>query len=78
MGEVTHRVTYTCMVAVVAGYRNAMVDTGWSNSCLGHTNRLTKRYSHLAGASLLAPEAIWALNGCFLVKNADQCKFVNI
>ena len=30
------------MVAIVAGCRNAMVGTGWSNSCLGHTNGLRK------------------------------------
>ena len=28
---------------------NAMVDTGWSNSCLGHTNVVRKYYLHLAG-----------------------------
>ena len=65
------------MVAVVDGCRNAMDGTGWSNPCVGYTNGLRKRYYYFAGASFLAVKAIWALNGCLLAKNADQCKFVN-
>ena len=39
------------MVAVVAVCRNALVGTGWSNSCLVCTNRLRKHYSHLVRSS---------------------------
>ena len=61
----------------MTGCRNVMVGTGWSYSCLGHTNGLRKRYSHLAGASFLVVKAIWALNGCLLAENTEQCKLVN-
>ena len=47
------------MVTVVAGCRNVLVGTGLSNSCLGYTNGLRKRYSHLVGSSFLAVKAIW-------------------
>ena len=39
------------MVAVVAVCRNALVGTGWSNSCLVCTNRVRKHYSHLVRSS---------------------------
>ena len=61
----------------MAGYRNAMVAAELSNSSLGHTNGLRKCYSHLVEASFLAVVAIWALNGCLVGENADQCKFIN-
>ena len=59
------------MVAVVAVCRNALVGTGWSNSCLVCTNRLRKHCSHLVGSSFLAVKAALALNGCLLAENAD-------
>ena len=37
--------------------RNALVGTGWSNSCLVCTNRLRKYCSHLVGSSFLAGSA---------------------
>ena len=45
------------MLAVVAVCRNALVGTGWSNSCLVCTNRLRKYCSHLVGSSFLAGSA---------------------
>ena len=39
------------MVAVVAVCRNALVGTGWSNSCLVRTNRLRKHCSHIVESS---------------------------
>ena len=59
------------MVAVVAVCRNALVGTGWSNSCLVCTNRLRKHCSHIVESSFLAVKAFSALNGCLLAKNAD-------
>ena len=59
------------MVAVVAVCRNALVGTGWSNSCLVCTNRLRKHCSHLVESSFLAVKAFSALNGCLLAENAD-------
>ena len=59
------------MVAVVAVYRNALVGTGWSNSCLVCTNRLRKHCSHLVECSFLAVKAFSALNRCLLAENAD-------
>ena len=59
------------MVAVVAVCRNALVGTGWSNSCLVCTNRLRKHCSHLVKSSFLAVKAFSALNGCLLAENAD-------
>ena len=44
------------MVAVVAGCRNALVGTEWSNSRLGCTNGPGKHYSYLVGASLSVDE----------------------
>ena len=43
---------------VVAGCRNALVGTRWSNSCLGYTNGLRKHHSHLIGVPFLAVKAI--------------------
>ena len=51
------------MVAVVAVCRNALVGTGWSNSCLVCTNRLRKYCSHLVESSFLAVKAFSPLNG---------------
>ena len=59
------------MLAVVAVCRNALVGTGWSNSCLVCTNRLRKHCSHLVESSFLAVKAFSALNRCLLGKNAD-------
>ena len=59
------------MVTVVAGCRNVLVGTGLSNSCLGYTNGLRKRYSHFVGSSFLAVKAILAMNECLLAENAD-------
>ena len=59
------------MVAVAAVCRNALVGTGWSNSCLVCTNRLRQHCSHLVGSSFVAVKAILALNGCLLAKNGD-------
>ena len=59
------------MVAVVAVCRNALVGTGWSNSCLVCTNRLRKHCSHLVGSSFLTVKAVLALNACLLADNAD-------
>ena len=59
------------MLAVVAVCRNALVGTGWSNSCLVHTNGLRKHCSHLVGSSFLAVKAFLAVNGCLLADNAD-------
>ena len=59
------------MVAVVAVCRNALVGTGWSNSCLVCTNRLRKHCSHLVESSFLAVKAFSALNGYLLAENAD-------
>ena len=59
------------MLAVVAVCRNALVGTGWSNSCLVCTNRLRKHCSHLVGSSFQAVKAFPALNGCLLAENAD-------
>ena len=47
------------MLAVVAVCRNALVGTGWSNSCLACTNRLRKHYSHLVGSSFLTVRLFW-------------------
>ena len=58
------------MVAVVTVCRNALVGTGWSNSCLVCTNRLRKHCSHLVESSFLAVKAFSALNGCLLAENA--------
>ena len=52
------------IVVVVAVCRNALVSTGWSNSCLVCTNRPRKHSSHLVGSSFLAVKAVLALNGC--------------
>ena len=53
------------MVVAVAG--NALVGTGWSNSCLGYTNRLRKHHSHLIGVPFPAVKAIQVLKGfCWL------------
>ena len=70
VGGVTRRVTCR-MLAVVTVRRNALVGTGWSNSCLVCTNRLRKHCSHLVGSSFLAVRAFLALNGCLLAENAD-------
>ena len=51
------------VVAVLAVSRNALVGTGWSNSCLVCTNRLRKHCSHLV-------ESLYP-NGCLLAENAD-------
>ena len=59
------------MLAVVAVCRNALVGTGWSNSCHGCTNKLRKHCSHLVGSSFLAVKAFSALNGGLLAENAD-------
>ena len=59
------------MVAVVDVCRNALVGTGWSNSCLVCTNGLRKHCSHLVESSFLAVKAFSALNGCLLAENAD-------
>ena len=59
------------MLAVVAVCRNALVGTGWSNSCLVCTNRLRKPCSYLVGSAFLAVKTFSALNGCLLAKNAD-------
>ena len=59
------------VVAVVAVGRNALVGTGWSNSCLVCPNRLRKHCSHLVGSSFLVVKAFSALNGCLLAENAD-------
>ena len=56
---------------VVAGCRNALVGTGWFNSCLVCTNRLRKHCSHLVGSSFLAVKGFSALNRCLLAENAD-------
>ena len=53
------------MLAVVAVCRNALVGTGWSNSCLVCTNRLRKHCSHLVGSSFLAVKVFSALNVCW-------------
>jgi len=58
------------MVAVVVVCRNALVGTGWSNSCFGCANGLRKHCSHLVGSSFLASKAIWPLSGCLVVENA--------
>ena len=50
------------MLAVVAVCRNALVGTGWSNSCLVCTNRLRKHCSHLVESSFLAVKVFSALN----------------
>ena len=62
---------------MVAVCRNALVGTGWSNSCLVCANRLSKHCSHLVGSSFLGVKAALALNGCLLAENADQAKFAN-
>ena len=59
------------MVAVVAGYKNALVGTGLAYSCLGCTNRLTKCYSHFVGGSFLTVKAIWVLNGASVLTSAN-------
>jgi len=42
------------MVAAVAICRNALVGTGWSNSCLVYPNRLWKHFFHIVEPSILA------------------------
>ena len=59
------------MVVVVAVCRNALVGTGWSNSCLVCTKRLRKHCSHLVESSFLAVKVFSALNRCLLAENAD-------
>ena len=77
MSGVTCRVTCTWWLLWQAVYRNALVGTGWANSCLGFTNVVRKCYSHLVGASFLVVKGVWAQNGCLLAVNADYCKFAN-
>ena len=58
------------MVAVVAVCRNALVGTGWSNSCLVCTNRLRKHCSHLVGSGVRARTEmkIWCVVGMHMLK----------
>ena len=59
------------MVAVVAVCRNALLGTGWSNSCLVCTNRLRQHCSRLVWSSFLPVKAVLALNGCLVTENVD-------
>ena len=52
------------MVAARLGCQNAMVGTGWANSCPGCMDRLRKHYSHLVGGLFLAGKVAWTLSGC--------------
>ena len=53
------------------------VGTGWANSCLGCTNVVIKRSSHLVGASYWQWRQFGFRTGCLLAVSADYCKFVN-
>ena len=71
-GEVGGHSVHT--VAVLAGCRKALVDTGWAISLLISVNKLCRGF---VGAPFLAMLAVSVMRSVHWLENPDHCKLAN-